>query len=283
MDFIRARQKTETRGSAKHCFYGLDADLIMLGLVTHEPKFLLLRHELSVAARAAGAQGSAGVHGGATSNCSRWACCGTCCDCSSTRTGRRAARRRLRVPVHAGRQRLPAERAAPGDRGRVPGPMMSTYKELRPALGGFVSRKEAIHLPRLELVFRGASRPLNRSTSPGGGTGAERAPTSPETTRTRTAAKFGIAPGDAGARRRVVRDYVRGPPLVPALLPRGLPELGLVLPAPLRAARLGRRSTWRTSRSSSPRRPRGRCPRSSNSCPCCRRSSSRLLRNPTPR
>jgi len=50
MDYIRRARGTETWWSPelRHVFYGLDADLIMLALVTHEKNFMLLREKMSV-------------------------------------------------------------------------------------------------------------------------------------------------------------------------------------------------------------------------------------------
>ena len=50
MDFIRHMRSTDPTWSPelRHIFYGLDADLIMLSLVTHEPNFMLLREKMSV-------------------------------------------------------------------------------------------------------------------------------------------------------------------------------------------------------------------------------------------
>lgn len=257
MDYVRDMQATNPAwagGTLKHCFYGLDADLIMLSLVTHEPNFRLLREKMSVRHARKGRKPKDPLDYG------RY-------DFELLEVGllREMLQLQFRPPADAETQKggyelerivddfvflcmlvgndflpnLPHLEIVDGSLDL----MMSAYRDLLPVMEGHVTDKESLHLPRLELVCRAlaAFEPTSRARRGGpspfagsfaGAAARRRTPDArgarryferraasegvPEYASSETYAdhyyltKFGIAPGDVEARRKVAADYVLG-------------------------------------------------------------------------
>jgi 5'-3' exoribonuclease 1 len=52
MEYIRlAKAQPDYNPNVRHCLYGLDADLVMLALLSHDPHFCLLREEVTFGPR----------------------------------------------------------------------------------------------------------------------------------------------------------------------------------------------------------------------------------------
>lgn len=70
MNFVRSqRSDPEYDPNTRHVMYGLDADLIMLGLATHEPHFRILREDVSMPDSKPGVCNLCGQRGHMAANC----------------------------------------------------------------------------------------------------------------------------------------------------------------------------------------------------------------------
>jgi 5'-3' exoribonuclease 1 len=175
MDFIRETRETVENGGEldrpywkpnyTHVLYGLDADLIMLGLVTHEPEFLLLREKMSVvmAGRGRSKYKKKKDMLEYTKNDFEILELASLRQMLSIQFRKFADEGQLKVPYEierviddfifmcmlVGNDFLPHFPSLEIDGGAL-SLMMSNYVDLLPVWGGYLTKKEAIHPDRLE-------------------------------------------------------------------------------------------------------------------------------------
>ena len=161
MEYIRRASAMESWSpELRHCFYGLDADLIMLSLVTHQTHFRLLREKMSVRHARPGRKPKdplqyakydyelleVGLLREMIELTFR------------TKADTKYELERLVddfvfICMLVGNDFLPQMPHLDIVDGSLD-LMMSTYRELLPVMGGHITDKEQIHLPRLELLCR---------------------------------------------------------------------------------------------------------------------------------
>lgn len=170
MDYVRRAREEDPDWSPnlRHIFYGLDADLIMLSLVTHEKNFMLLREKMSVRHN----------RGGRPKDPINYAREDfELLEISLLRKMISLQFKDLENPekysfkldlvrliddfvficMFVGNDFLPHVPSLDIADGSL-NLMMNVYKDLLPVFGGYLTDKGRIHLPRLELFLREMSR-----------------------------------------------------------------------------------------------------------------------------
>lgn len=220
MDYIREqRDEPGYDPSMRHCFYGLDADLIMLGLVTHEKHVSLLRER----PRFGRGQPQRSLWVG--DRLRMGADDFLCLDLGVLRRSLALPKSvRATLPFEAEERRLvddfvlicmlvgndflpglPHLDVAEGALNM----MLNCYYRLLPELGGYLTDGSELHLARFERYLRqlGAFEEAHFAVR------AKKEPWVDDLPRYQDAyyrTKFGLAEGDTGARRQAVADYMRG-------------------------------------------------------------------------
>lgn len=190
MDMVRWDQQNDPNykglGSLKHCMYGLDADLIMLSLVTHEPKFILLREKILKRNQKKKETGSFSpedfeileitilrkmlethfksvekdfkkITSDAKKRVEEGDLPATALATMESFTLERVVDDFVFMCIFVGNDFLPCLPHLDIADGSL-NLMMNVYRDLLPTLGGFLTDKSKIHLPRLELFLQEISR-----------------------------------------------------------------------------------------------------------------------------